>query len=359
MKKLLILIINILSVNYTFSQIRLSANDLLNLIKSRGGVFNVVEKSYDYDNEKKKKLLDDSLRSVKYFNDIDNVLKNEELKNELLKLLTDTIEYSKYRTNEYIARIQTDTMLSNGRLTSWLNRKNYGFLIDTILKTPQLYNQYLDSTLLYEKEYNFDFYYQRFRISTNSKQLLTRIKYPESYSLFYKNWEKDGKTQKSQWFDILLEYQDPEAIKIYDDYIQKVIDTKDAKELSDIRMFVIQFNNSYKVQLLLKLLKEATLSYEDQRSPMPFNIYLITDLSILEHILLYMEPKILDYVVDTIISDYIYVGEDNMPNVNKAQEMFQSCLDKIIPWFQPYLNILLKEELKWKQNMPYYKKEEE
>ncbi|MBO7596594.1 MAG: hypothetical protein J6T70_06075 [Bacteroidales bacterium] len=349
--KLLFLIIFISIINYCYSQVSLSASDLLFLIKSRGGVFEVVEKA-NINRGGFENILDDSLQGVFNFNDYENAYHNQELKKELLHLLNDTISYAKMYSNDRIYKVYTmDAEYTRNKVSGWLSafckQKK-----DTIMKTESLFKHYRDSLIMAESNKYYNNALHNFKISKYTKEFLTRLKYPEVYLAFYKKWEQDGKTFDSEWFKYLLDFQDPEAEKLFQDSFEEAILSKKESLFLDFKNYISYHFNSFATSQFIRIL-DKTDFVEEQMMDFEVPIY-VTFFSAVDNV--YLDWLMFEnaYLANLFwkVGDFAYSNK-----IDKAIKEYNKIKPELLVFYKEMLKFNRQEELYWKQNMPYYKKE--
>ena len=351
MKALLIITFCIVALHNCYSQMHLTADGLLNLIKSRGGVFEVIEKA-NINRGGYETILDDSLQSVYYFNDYENAYHNQKLKEELLRLLNDMASYARLYSEDRIYKIYTlNTEYTRNKVSNWLTIYR-GQEKDTIMKTKSLFNQYKDSLIMAESKKYYNEALHNFEISKYTKELLTRLKYPEVYVVFYKKWEQDGKTFDSEWFKYLLDFQDPEAEKLYDDYIDNALLGKRKEDIIEFKNYICHTYNDYAISRFIKMLDKSDLVEVDYLTyKIPIYILLLSEIeNIYMYYLLFKDETLANSYYN--IEEYAFSGQ-----IEKAITEYNKIKTNLIACFKRMLKYNGYTEIYWKQNMPYYKKE--
>ena len=352
MKKILsFIIISFIIISNCYSQVSLSASDLLSLIKSRGGVFEVVEKA-NINRGGYESILDDSLQGVFNFNDFENAYKNQELKTELLHLLNDTTAYARLYSEDRIYKVYTmNAEYTRNKVSGWLSifckQKK-----DSILRTESLFNYYIDYLIMAESNKYYNNAFHNFEISKYTKEFLTKLKYPEVYLNFYKKWEQDGKSFDSEWFKYMLDFQDPEAEKLYDDYIDNALLGKRKEDIIDFKNYICHTYNDYAISRFIKMLDKsdlvevAFLTYK-----IPIYILLLSEIeNIYIYYLLFTDETLANYYYT--IEEFAFSGQ-----IEKAITEYNKIKPNLIACFKSMLKYNGYTEIYWKQNMPYYKKE--
>lgn len=351
MKALFIITFCLVSLHCCYAQVNLTANDLFKLINQRGGVFNVVEKA-NINRGGYESILDDSLQGVFNFIDFENAYKNQELKTELLHLLNDTAAYARLYSEDRIYKIYTmNAEYTRNKVSGWLSvfckQKK-----DTIMKTVSLFNHYRDSLIRAESNNYYNYALYNFEITKYTKEFLTKTKYPEVYLNFYKKWEQDGKTFDSEWFKYMLDFQDSEAERLYDDYIDNALSSNNQDEIIDFKNYICHTYNDYTISRFIKMLdKTEFVDTEISTLKIPIYIYLLSEI---ENIYIY-------YLLfrDESLANQYYAIEENAysGNIHKAINDFNIIKPNLIVCFKRMLQFNGYAELYWKRNMPYYRKE--
>jgi hypothetical protein len=152
--------------------------------------------------------------------DVKDCYYNEEVKPYLLKWL-DKEAYFEYLNKDYIKlAFINDRECSISKIKGWLNQHNQGHLIDTVMKTPELFKVYLDSVIDDVTKYKRKSFFQNGgRLPGQAIYFHALLKLPESYEILRRYWKEDGGKINSKYFDAMLAMHDPEAISKYNSYL--------------------------------------------------------------------------------------------------------------------------------------------
>jgi hypothetical protein len=326
----------------------LKADSLLNLFKSSDDVFIVLNK------------LD--LYKINYF----DCYNQNEIKNYTLKWLDFEATFN-HHVNNVIKRA-FDESYKTSKVKGWLKNNKLRHLEDTVLKTPELFNMYLDSVY---KEFTDDKRSAFFKNggALNDKALRFFMKYPipEAYTLIRQYWDKQDNSLKSPYFKVMLAMHDPLAITSYSTYLETIIKKKDYNQLRiEIQRAVNEYNyGSVCVDFKLKLLKEQLVvpillfdSGDKVGIDSPYN-------------LVFLYPYVFDYyffksknliITDIIESLYSMQTKGGFPIENMSIDELKKISKEVIANYtefekaaNEYKSNLQKKEEYWKVNMPYNK----
>lgn len=298
-----------------------------------------------------------------YTDDIDvkDCYYNEELKPYVLKWL-DKEAYFEFLQKERITRETKDKDFCINDVKGWLTKYNKSHLIDTVLKDLSLFKVYLDSVTLEEKEYfRKRFFGKGGRLPTEAIYFHALLKLPESYEILHRYWKEDGGKVSSEYFYTMLAMHDPEAIAMYNKYVDSVIVVKDLRLLDDINGKSGQINlyGSYSLELKLKLLMvnvKKTHSFSDFGDGIfysPFNIDLINPL--VDAYFQCSQNKIVLNILNKIYNPIDKIRTLKYAELEKAGNEIIENIEEFKKVLQPHIENMKKEEKYWKQKMPYYK----
>ena len=145
---------------------------------------------------------------------------NDGLKSFLLNLLNKDTAY------QYMAELAEHYGFDNNRdiqekyIRKFLIERKQMYLLDTILKTPDLYSAYFDTVFYLAVERQKTRSYQiKERLPQKLTDLLVQIKWPEVYLWARQQWEEDGKKRDRYYYEYLLAMHDPEVIDINNHFI--------------------------------------------------------------------------------------------------------------------------------------------
>ncbi len=264
-----------------------------------------------------------------------------ELKPYFLKWLDRDLYYE-----DRLKEIQQDTMFKNEDDSIYMNNKIKAYLIykksrlslDSVLNTPLLYISYKDSIVDEIVKRKVARYEKKGKPFPSNSAIYhhARLKYPESYNLIYQFWkETGGGGEKNDYFSALIRMGDPEARKIYDDFIQEIV--KKNGETNTLSFSLSSGGSSYYVAKQIELLSvNKKLSPFSDETFIPFNCEVIKELV---SDFFYYKIK-----VDTVIK-YRDPCDKHFEHLEEVKEAAQ----RLIKYYE-------KEEYYWMKNMPFYKK---
>jgi hypothetical protein len=296
-----------------------------------------------------------------YVVDIKDCYYNQKLKPYLLKWL-DKEAYFTYENNNSIRIAYTDDYKVI-QVREWLINHKQKHLIDTVLKTPALFNIYLDSVITDETNYMKKLFYKYGggRLRSEILNFHSLLKLPEAYTILRKYWEEDSCKIKSDYLRPMLAMHDPDAIEKYNKYVDSIITTNDLSAIESVETiadYEYEFG-SYATDLQVKLLNVTIKTYYsysfENNFDVPFNVNFLSPSGRIYYHFATNDTisKILNkiyYNPQKKIYEYSYKELEEYSNeIVKNIEKFKEAI-------QEHKNKLIKEEEYWKKNMPYNKK---
>lgn len=268
--------------------------------------------------------------------------------------------YFEYDNQQYIKRAFDDGYKVY-KVKGWLTSRNQESLIDTVMNSPSLFQVYLDSVVDATTNYMKALYFKDGgKLPSKVLDFHARLKLPEAYAAINKYWKEDGGTAKSDYFNVMLAMHDPEAIAKYNNFVDSAIVEKNLIAIEDIESKAKNeyFYGSYAVALQLKLLRVNLRTYYnslDCSIEVPFNINFLSPLTGVYYNFTHYETvlRILNALYNPL--DKIY-GLTYGELEEYSNEVIQN-VDEFKKAVEPYRDSLIKEELYWKVNMPFYKKD--
>jgi len=333
--KNLIIIMYLLSINfqvYSQRKFELKGDSLLQLLKNSEDVFFVLNK----------------------FN-------NKEIKLYVLKWL----DFEAYFI--HLNKLYLNSFNKSLKIKEWLSNHNQNLLIDTVLKTPDLFNKYLDSVYIkLTCEYRKSFLKENEKhLDNQALQFFMKYRIPEAYTLIRQYWGENGFKISSPYFKVMLAMHDTLAIKTYSDYLDTIVKKANCRELHlAIQNVVNEYNyGSVCIDFKLKLLKEQLVvtdllfnSGNSDGIDCPYN-------------LAFLYPYIFDYyffksenlVVKNIVEElYSSKTKGGFPIQKMSLKERKEMSNKVIANYAEfkkvaleYKNKLQKEEEYWKININY------
>ncbi len=297
---------------------------------------------------------------------------NDSLKSFLLKFLNKDTAY------QYMAELAEHYGFDNHRgiqedyIRDYLKERKQMYLLDTILKTPELFSAYFDTVFnLAVERQKTSSYQTNERLPRELTDLLAQIKWPEVYVWARQEWEEDGKREHGYCYDYLLGMHDPEVIDINNHFID-TWGQLESCEYEDSNGYInylyrnpvysgggIDSWGSYYFDAFVHFLQIKTMVYHplyfDEKSKRPYNTGLVHDYCFHNPYLKESYPVIYNIsygLFETQVNDKKY-----REKYKQASEDICDNIDMFIEALKPYKDYYLNEELYWKQNMPYYKKD--
>lgn len=210
--------------------------------------------------------------------------------------------------------------------------------IDTVLTTLLLYTSWKDSVV------NDDIERWVKRRNKLGKPFpdrsaiyhLSRLKYPESYNLIYQFWKETGEGgEENDYFSALVRMGDPEARRIYDEFIQEIV--KKNGETNTLSFGLGFGGSSYYVAKQLELLSvDKKLSPFSDETFIPFNC------------------EVIDRLVSSIF--YYKIEVDPVVKYRDPCDKHFEHLKEVKEAAQRLIKYYEKEEYYWMKNMPFYQK---
>ena len=409
MKTYLLIIIMLITYTDSFAQhfVRASADELYNYLKKQDNLFETFSLHNRYNNEKKKFVSD----TIRDFNDVKNAYYNDSLKNLLINLYLDSVGWANYHCDQYLYTEKNDykedsALWIKTRIKPYLKGLNFKN-VDSIISSPSLYAYYLDSFWSNYRHECFEYDIQNvYRIIVPNEliDLIGKIKYAEVYNHFYYEWQKECINEKryvtnSSYYFALEKYQCPVIIRTKNDV--------DSSIKQEVVYYAAMAGTAEAYKLMMELMDNIDFVFDGVNNNIPINMFLLgaannnwtkqygdvykMKLEMLEIFsedgeVSEMELNDLENIGKQFYSDYeeefgkivwsvsIYLNHDLGLHYSISEHQYVEVFDKdelielskknILPnveylrsFIKKRYDSALKDELYWKQNMPYYKKE--
>jgi len=280
-----------------------------------------------------------------YFSDYKGAYFNPELKTYLLKWLSKE-ENWKFEIEESIAEFSTNSEFVKHLIRHKLLLKHHEAWLDSITRTPALYEKYRDSVIfehsnsIRENTKLETSYPPDYVISFHSK-----VAYPESYIIIKQWWVERGRpiwnvnhTSYDGYLVALVKMRDPEAMQLADLEIAKFVRSNGKSEYPiTVLNFIEENQNPYGIEKLLETLSVTIkFPYISDGTIGQFNCMTID-----------------------ILEEQLYL---NSIPINAPIKRTSTCEEwlKHVKAFKDAAQILIKKyqenEKYWMDNMPYRKK---
>ncbi|MBO7142052.1 MAG: hypothetical protein J6V76_02970 [Bacteroidales bacterium] len=283
---------------------------------------------------------------------------NDSLKHQLIDIFNDSISWAKYAAKcvRHSLENETDEYKHNA-LKGFLRRKfDSKAFADSILKDATLFEIYFDSLCTFEENRSFEEGLSRigyFYIPYRLKKIISHSYYFEVYNKMLYYWKQSGCSNRDFYYVYLLNVGCPDVISELD----KMLDNSEWDY--DLINYLTDNYSSESIKLLIKALDKTYLVDGDlMEIDVSLNVKLLLRLNRLTWFteIGYLINSDLYYkVVDIIrhISANIYEPKGN----ELMAKYIIENKDIIVPFFETAYKKCSEQELYWKQNMPYYKKE--
>ena len=407
MKTKFLIIVMLIAYTDSFAQhfVRASADELYKYLKKQDNLFETFSHHNRY-NIEKKKFVSDTIRD---FNDVKNAYYNDSLKNLLINLYLDSVGWANYHCDQYLYTEKNDYKEDSAL---WIKTRIKPYLkglkfknVDSIISSPSLYAYYLDSFWRNYRLKNFEYDIQnvyRTIIPNELIDLIGKIKYTEVYNHFYYEWQKEcmgGLGTFSTYYHALESCQCPEIVS-------PKINT-DSTISQEVAYYAAMAGTSDAYKLMMDLIDNTEFVFDGVNNDVPINMFLLGSANNnwtkrycdvykmkLEMLEIFsedgevseMELNDLENIGKQFYSDYeeefgkivwsvsIYLNHDLGLHYSISEHQYVDVFDKdelvalskknILPnveylrsFIKKRYDSALKDELYWKQNMPYYKKE--
>ena len=344
MHKLLLIILTIFpSISYCQHD-TIKASHLCNILRNSSDLYKTIDDIQTIPIDYKDCYFSDTLKSI------------------LLPLLSRDYFF------EYQYKVTWDEEYTRSAVLNYLKNRHLRNYYDSIINDSNLYQAYSDSAKS-EALTKLSLEFKRKPWIQNSLiKLITNIKWSESYILLYNNWVDDGKSITSSVFKPLISFHCPEAIQMYNSLINKAIQLQKIDFLLKIKHEIFNYHKygSYCLDLYIQLLHCDALYYDyeiyssDTLGPqhkIPFNYNLLSaDLNPKEEFITsdnYKFAQLKDSIFDQSNNKRMY-SEIRLSLLGKQIVRFADSFEQQLQQKKEYMQ---RQELYWKQNMPYYKKE--
>ncbi len=282
---------------------------------------------------------------------------NEKLRPYLLAVL-DKNAWFEYNCRNYIKRVFDSGKTGIYEVERWLANHNQRDLIDTVMKTPVLFQVYLDSVIArsieHYREKNFG------RLPSEVLSFHARLKLPEAYKILYKYWKESGGGVNNDYFFVMLAMHDPEAIDMYNVFVDNAIKNKDMAVINKIkRVATYEYvYGSYAIDLQLKLLvlTDKTFyshSYDNNYAYCPYNINILHPYT--TKCFNYSENDTVRNIINGIYDPIDKIHSLSYEEVEKYGIEVKQNIDVFRRAAEPCIQELKEKEHYWKSNMPYVK----
>ena len=298
---------------------------------------------------------------VNHFYDYEGLDFNDSLKYLLVELFNDSIGWAKYVAKGVKQNLEKEPEPNKRRaLQGYLKRNFNKAFADSVLNNEKLFNQYFDSLCEYEERSSFEEDMKKsssWNLPNSLTNIIAHSHYPEVYDkmLYYWKNHKGANCEK-----YLLNVECPEMIA----------DIESKLDNNDLIYVAIRYMCTYRsesIKMLIKALDNSKLVDNDLKGfdfDIPLNVYLLLRINDND---LHNEWTFKSYVFEcsnfneiTYNYESVIAKLKTIKTQKQAIKMSQYIIDNknlIIPFFEQHYQKCLNNELYWKQNMPYYKKE--
>ena len=213
--------------------------------------------------------------------------------------------------------------------------------IDSLKRIPAIYKLYEDSVIIEIMETQERSIRKEEPLfpTPNATEFHNKLAYPESYDSIRSFWLKDGKGEDSRFYLPLVVMGDPEARKLFDQYIAKVVKTNGEGIFLNRLLGLLEgeLRGSYGIEKSLELLRvdEKIILFSGDDESIPFNCR----------------------VLKSLISQAFYY-EIPMNNVERKSSCDKGLrqVEEIKKAAQRLIQDYKEQEYYWMSNMPFYKK---
>ena len=290
-----------------------------------------------------------------YFNDC--------LKHILINLFNDSIGWTKYTAKKVRRNLEAETNnYKHNALSGYLEDKYNKAFADSVFKDDNLLSQYFDSLCAFEEEQSFKEDIGKigyWNVPNSLCNILSYSHFPEIYDKMYYYWKRKGCSQCGFYYDYLLNVDCP-------DVISKMETMLDSNEWSmDLESFLNRYN-SESIRLMIKAMNKTFLVQTDLDDfIIPFNVYCFGFMWLSKYADCYRynhyknESEKKTFKIMDKIWRLIEFAEPK-PSKESWLRISNEIIDnkQYIGFFlEEHYKKCLEQELYWKQNMPYYKKE--
>lgn len=286
--------------------------------------------------------------------DYEECYNSNSLKEKILPLLN---RENFFRT-QY--KMDWDSIYSISAVKKYLKENSKYDIVDSVLNHFELYKSYRDSAINMAVEQLYLKYNDKPWLPNGILLLHSQIKWRESYDLLYEYWVKDDKSITSYCFKPLIMMHCPEAIGKYNKLIDKAIQLGKIDFLLKVKKDAFNINKygSYALDLYIKLLESTTKYMQDDIQTIrivPFNFGIVSN---------YYNPKE-EYITSqnykfAHLKDSLYSNNDYSDYyLEKLSLSIIRHIEDFAKQIKVFKQTLLNQELYWKQNMPYYKQEQD
>jgi len=298
---------------------------------------------------------------MSHFTTLDNPKEyyfNDGIREYLIQWLNKEL-YFKYLNEQYIAS-SFSSKYKVEKVKKWLIDNNQVVLTNRVLNDSSLFLAYLDSAFVNEIiKHKFNFFKRGGRLPNEALYFHEQVKLPIAYNIIHQYWKEEGSTLNSQYFDSMLAMHDPEAIDLYNKYVDSLIEKSDINQLEYVKK---KANNeflygSYAVNLKLKLLKVKCKTYfsfpndKGEYVTVPFNVELLNPLS--DKCFSKCRDTVIQNIINSVYCPIDKIFDLSDRELEEASKIIFENINEFEKAAQPYNDNLIKEERYWKKNIQY------
>lgn len=296
---------------------------------------------------------------VNYFYDYEGLYYNDTLRHLLVDLFNDSIGWTRYAAKVVRYNLEKEPEENKRMALQGYLKRNYNkAFADSVLNNEYLYAQYFDSLCEYEEKSSFEEDMKRglWNVPKSLITIITYSRYPELYDKMLYKWNETGKIN-NYYYDYLLNVDCPEVIAMIESDI-------------DNNIFYRGLLDKYRseaIRLLIKVLDKTSLVPMDLEDySIPFNVKCLGFTWLSKYHYYYRFGNYADdieKITFKIIDDIWQIMErdcSNKPDEKEWRRISKEIIENkqyITKFLEKHYQKCLNDELYWKQNMPYYKKE--
>lgn len=338
-KKLCVIIAVFMFSTSTSAQLKISADSLLKLVKIDGSIYKTFENR-------------DLVDKIDY----KNCYGNDSLKYLMLKLL-DEDEFFVSEAHRVVDILWSKEHNRQYYLDKWLVGHNKVSIKDSLSNDLYLLNLYLDSAYYEECARTVKVFKKTSVIPQSFASILSRMKWPEVYAEYYNQWCDDGKRFDGKRFAELLVMHCPEALAVYEN---TAIRQYEQGNFNGLYLGCNEELGSYHLKFhLLTLVCTAPIHCHlfdggepGQGPEVPLNLEKVyTWFFYYNHLIPIVKDFGKKFAWDPLDDSNPFSRKEFF----KVGQEIKDSVDVFRLQFQPEIEKLEREELYWKQNMPYYK----
>ena len=313
-----------------------------------------VENIYDYFDAQS----DNPITVLRNFDfDYKDIYFNDSLKRMIVDLFNDSIGWAKHSAKKIRQTLEEESdEYKYKSLKVFLQNNHSQTYVDSILNNDTLFKVYFDSLCVYEEEMCFNEGVKLIgyaNVPNNLKTFVAYSRFSELYEKMLYYWKNANYYKGDFYYNYLRDVDCPEVI----DMIETALDNN--------KWIDSYYMNQYRSESIRLLIKALDKTYLVPGGLLNFKIPLNVKLLGLDYnswlrwvtiLCEYQSNEIYEKSIE-LINQIIDCQSDNYKDYQQLSQLIIKNQKYLVPFLEHLYQNCINEELYWKQNMPYYKKE--